>query len=376
MSTCTPQGAAARRCATSAASASCGDGPGGMRRFSRAAAFGTMAAADPTTGGQSMPRMVTAGRAQSMSETLPSPSRETPSRTPASCANCSGGYGAPDHSAVLSSPGDRGVPAASRSEASMATSAARASGAAPPNIPGVDLRGARRHGDHHVDHAAQADGRGGVAHRPRSRCRRRGSRRRGGGRRSRGRRPRGRPCPAPRSPRPPSFRSTPIRSPSARSAARCATMLPLQSAVPPAVPAPADLGRARRAGCARPGRRAAAGRRSGRRAAPWARRPGRRPGDPTTAMLPSAVSSSRASAKPRSANFSSTHWAARSHSSAGYWRASATERRATSSVSSSLTTGIRSATRRLSSSMDQSPATSSVLRSSANSWKSSSSSGQ
>ena len=46
--------------------------PGGMRRFSRAAARGTMAAVDPSTGGQSMPRMVTAGRAHSMSLTLPS----------------------------------------------------------------------------------------------------------------------------------------------------------------------------------------------------------------------------------------------------------------------------------------------------------------
>jgi hypothetical protein len=34
-----------------------------------------MAAAEPTTGGQSMPSTVTAGRAQTMSETVPSPSR-------------------------------------------------------------------------------------------------------------------------------------------------------------------------------------------------------------------------------------------------------------------------------------------------------------
>lgn len=65
--------------------------PGGIRRFSRAAALGTMAAADPTTGGQSMPRMVTAYRAHNMSETLPSPDKETPSTTVASLRNWSGG---------------------------------------------------------------------------------------------------------------------------------------------------------------------------------------------------------------------------------------------------------------------------------------------
>ena len=42
--------------------------PGGTRRFSRAAARGTIAAVEPTTGGQSMPRTVTAGRAHSMSD--------------------------------------------------------------------------------------------------------------------------------------------------------------------------------------------------------------------------------------------------------------------------------------------------------------------
>jgi len=44
-----------------------------------------------TTGGQSMPSTVIAGRAQIMSDTVPSPSKDTPSRTPASVRNCSGG---------------------------------------------------------------------------------------------------------------------------------------------------------------------------------------------------------------------------------------------------------------------------------------------
>ena len=65
--------------------------PGGTRRFRRAEVRGTMDADEPVTGGQSMPSTVTAGRAQSMSDTLPSPSSVTPSSTPASVRNCSGG---------------------------------------------------------------------------------------------------------------------------------------------------------------------------------------------------------------------------------------------------------------------------------------------
>ena len=89
--TCTPHGAAAWRWSTRARSAASGGIPGGIRRLSRAAARGEMAAADPTTGGQSMPRIVSAGRAHNMSETVPSPSSEAPSTSPASSANCSGG---------------------------------------------------------------------------------------------------------------------------------------------------------------------------------------------------------------------------------------------------------------------------------------------
>ena len=115
-----------------------------------------MAAVEPRTGGQSMPRMVIAGRAHSMSLTLPSPRSDAPSSTPASLRNCSGGYGSPVHVWVLSSPVIVVLPWSSRSVASIATSAASASGAGPPNIPECtsDPSASTRHDD--VDHAAQA----------------------------------------------------------------------------------------------------------------------------------------------------------------------------------------------------------------------------
>jgi hypothetical protein len=87
----TPQGATACRWRTSASAAAPACVPGGTRRFSRALARGVIAVVDPTTGGQSMPRMVTVGRAQTMSATAPSPSKPTPSSTPASARNVSAG---------------------------------------------------------------------------------------------------------------------------------------------------------------------------------------------------------------------------------------------------------------------------------------------
>src|SRR5438552_15585365 len=72
--TWTPQGATAWRWLTSAAAALPIGVPGGTRRFRRAVARGDIAGADPSTGGQSRPRIVTAGRAQTMSGTVPSPS--------------------------------------------------------------------------------------------------------------------------------------------------------------------------------------------------------------------------------------------------------------------------------------------------------------
>ena len=202
-----------------------------MRRFSRAAALGTTAAAEPTTGGQSMPRMVTAGRAHSMSDTLPSPSSETPWRIPASAVNCSGGYGAPDQVRVLSSPVIVVLPAASRSVASIATRAARASGAAPPNIPEwtsearastvtTTLTMPRR--------LTVAAGRPTAAL-PVSQTRIVSARRRSAFSGTNASRP---PVPCSSDPSTTSFRSTGTPSPRARRAARCMTMLPLQSAAP------------------------------------------------------------------------------------------------------------------------------------------------
>src|SRR5260370_6553510 len=89
--TCTPQGATVWSWLTSAWAASPVLVPGGTRRFRRAVARGVIAGADPSTGGQSSPRIVTAGRDQTMSDTVPPPSKDTPSSTPASARNLSGG---------------------------------------------------------------------------------------------------------------------------------------------------------------------------------------------------------------------------------------------------------------------------------------------
>ena len=202
-----------------------------MRRFRRAAAFGTTAAAEPTTGGQSMPRMVTAGRAHNMSDTLPSPSRDTPSSTPASLRNCSGGYGAPVHVRVLSSPAIVVLPWSSRRVASVATRAASASGAAPPNIPEwisetpasmvtTTLTMPRR-----LTVAAGWP----TAALPVSQTRIVSARSRSALATTKASRP---PVPCSSDPSTTSLRLTGTASPRARSAARCMTMLPLQSAAP------------------------------------------------------------------------------------------------------------------------------------------------
>lgn len=81
-----------------------------MRSLSRAAARGTIAAVDPSTGGHSIPKIVTAGWAQSMSLTLPSLTSDTPSSTAASPRNCSGEYSSPFQVWVLST-SDCGVAA-------------------------------------------------------------------------------------------------------------------------------------------------------------------------------------------------------------------------------------------------------------------------
>ena len=57
----------------------------------RAAAEAWIAAAEPITGGTSMPSTVTAGRAHSSSAGVPLPISSTPSSTLASARNCSAG---------------------------------------------------------------------------------------------------------------------------------------------------------------------------------------------------------------------------------------------------------------------------------------------
>ena len=154
-STWTPHGAAARRWSASASWASgrrpC---PAGSRRLRRAAARGTMAAADPITGGQSMPSTVIAGRAQSMSDTLPSPSScDAVEHTRRRCGTARADRARPSRSAELSRPVTVVLPRSSRSDASMAISAASASGAAPPNMPECSSDASASTRDDDVDHA-------------------------------------------------------------------------------------------------------------------------------------------------------------------------------------------------------------------------------
>ncbi len=82
-----------------------------------------------------MPRTVTAGRAQMRSATVPEPISSTPSRTLASSRNCSSSYCSPSQRASPSRPSTVVEPSSPRSESSTRISAARASGAAPPNWP-------------------------------------------------------------------------------------------------------------------------------------------------------------------------------------------------------------------------------------------------
>src|SRR4051812_36857857 len=66
--------------------------PGGTRRLTSARAPACTDGVAPTTGGQSMPRTVTAGRAQMRSATVPEPISSTPSSTLASWRNASSSY--------------------------------------------------------------------------------------------------------------------------------------------------------------------------------------------------------------------------------------------------------------------------------------------
>ncbi len=130
-----PQGARDSRWAVSSFVASAASWPGGTRRLTCARALACTDGVAPTTGGQSMPMTVTAGRAQMRSATVPVPISSTPSSTLASCRNSASGYWIPSQSASPVSPSTVVVPSSARSEASSWIIAASASGAAPPNCP-------------------------------------------------------------------------------------------------------------------------------------------------------------------------------------------------------------------------------------------------
>ena len=197
--TCTPQGAAASRCWRSAFSASSGVVPGGMRRLRRARARGEMAAADPTTGGQSIPRIVSDDRAHSMSETEPSPRSAAPRRHPRRCGTVLR-VGLPRPRAGVVETGDRRVALVVPQRSEHRDEGRQRVGCGSAEHAGMDLRRQGLDGDDDVDHAPQAH-RGcrdpdrrvaGVAHENRV------GPEQVGVRRDEGLEP---PCPAPRSPR-------------------------------------------------------------------------------------------------------------------------------------------------------------------------------
>ena len=109
--------------------------PGGIRRLTRAAAEAWIAEEEPITGGTSMPRTVADGRAQSRSATFPSPISFTPSSTWASLRNCSAEYSTPLHVWSVGMPSTVVSPSASWSVESIWIRPTTGSGAGPPNMP-------------------------------------------------------------------------------------------------------------------------------------------------------------------------------------------------------------------------------------------------
>ena len=110
-----------------------------------------------------MPRTVTAGRAQSMSETVPEPSSLPPSTMPASTRKSSGGYGAPAQVWVLSSPVIVVLPSLVAQRGQDLDQRGQRVGRRAAEHPGVHLGGERLHPHHDVDHPAQAHGHRRVA---------------------------------------------------------------------------------------------------------------------------------------------------------------------------------------------------------------------
>ena len=131
----TPHGAAARRWSVNNFCAGAGSVPGGTRRFRRADARGVIAAAEPTTGGQSIPRIVSAGRAHTCSADRTRTSQLYPFEYPGVGAELIAVVTDSSHAWSLVKPSTVVFPAPSCSVERMCTSAVIASGAGPPKTP-------------------------------------------------------------------------------------------------------------------------------------------------------------------------------------------------------------------------------------------------
>ena len=143
-----------------------------MRRLSRAAAFGTIAAAEPTTGGQSMPSTVTDGRAHSMSDTVAVTEQLHAVQQSRVAAELLGRVGLALPGSRVVQPLDGGVAGRVAQAGQHRDQGGERVRCGSAEHAGVQLRGQRLDRDDDVDHAAQADGRGrlpdggvpGVAH--------------------------------------------------------------------------------------------------------------------------------------------------------------------------------------------------------------------
>ena len=277
-----------------------------------------------------MPSTVAVGRAHNVSA-IPSPITSTPSSTPASVRNCSGGYAAPGHFSVASSP--RTVVALvvpQRREHADECRERIGGGAAEHSRVHGTLK--RAHGDHDPRDPAQACGQGRHAHRDVARVTdedRVGSEQVGvSGTNS-----------SPRScssePSPTIFTVTGGSFPSARRAVRCAAR-PFAVGGAAAVPAAAALGQL-------PGRRLPAFGGRGLHVVVEVeedrRRPRRTRDLARDGLAPSAVSWARTSWTPTPEKASTVHSAIRSHSSGSL--PSATDLNETARERSSHACGIR-----------------------------------
>ncbi len=105
-----------------------------------------------------MPSTVRAGRAQSMSETVPSPSSSAPSTTPASVAELVWWVGGAGPGLGIVQPGDRGVAVRVAQRGEHGDQGGQCVGSRAAEHAGVQLGGQRLDADDDVDHPAEADG--------------------------------------------------------------------------------------------------------------------------------------------------------------------------------------------------------------------------